>query len=110
MSMPVRVSAFPMILMAALTACGGGGGGGGGVIAPAAVSSGAPAEVAFTSFSGIAPNQTVVMSGLSQSQTGSGTDIDLDPVGSTAKLTYDADRNLTGISFSTPQSSVAFGA
>jgi transferrin binding protein len=120
MSMPVRVSAVPMILMAALTACGGGGGGGSvhtparvPAPVPAAVAGQAPEESAFTSFSAIAPNRTLVMSGVSQ--TGSGTDASftLDPVSesnSAARLSFDADRNLSGISINTPQSGVAFGA
>jgi hypothetical protein len=116
MSMPVRVSAVPMILIAALTACGGGGGGGS-VHTPAPAPAPVPAAVAgqesaFTSFSAITPNRTVVMSGVSQ--TGSGTDnaLVLDPAdgsNSTVRLTYDADRNFSGMSFSTPQSITTFG-
>jgi hypothetical protein len=106
MSMSFRVAAFPMILMTALSACVGGGGGSG-------ERGSVVREVPFTSFSAVGPNETVVMSGVSQ--TGSGTDsaFNLDPVnetGSTAKLTYDANRNLSGIGISTPRSSVSFGA
>jgi hypothetical protein len=101
-----------MALTAALTACGGGGGSG--VIRP---------EVPFTSFSALQPNTTVVMSGISQTASGTQTiamdgtmTIDtialgaVDTANSTAKLTYDAHLGLIGISVSTPQSSVSFSA
>jgi hypothetical protein len=95
-----------MILLAGLAACGGGGGGGGSTIR----------EVPFTSFSAIAPNQTVVMSGISETVSGT---IDasgvvtpnasvLDTANSTARLTYDGNRNLSQISFGTPQASESF--
>jgi hypothetical protein len=112
MTMSIRISAFPAILLATLAACGGGGGGGS-VIDPGptpAPAAGNP-ETAFASFSAIRPNQTVVMSGISQ--TGSGTDsaFKLDPLNtnSTAKLSYNPDRELVGMSMITPQSTVDFG-
>jgi len=110
MSMPFRASAVCAILTAALTACVGAGGGSGGSVQEAQ----APVipEVPFTSFSAVGRSQTTVMSGLSQ--TGSGTDaaFNLDAVdagNSTARLTYDANGNLSGLTLSAPQSTVAFG-
>jgi hypothetical protein len=97
-----------MALAAALTACGGGGGGS------------LIREVPFTSFAAIAPNETVVMPGISATIGGT-TDISgnqvltfdassvLDTSNSTAKLTYNGFGDLSGMSFSTPQSSASFG-
>ncbi len=99
MSMSFRVAAFPVVLTTALSACGGGGGGGGSVIRQIP-------EVPFTSFSATAPNTTVVMPGLSQSLSGANDD----PVDATAKLTYGANGELSGIAFSSPQVSTSFGA
>jgi C-lobe and N-lobe beta barrels of Tf-binding protein B len=111
MSMPFRISAASMVLTAALAACGGGGGGGGGVIAPGQTA-GNPQEVGFTSFAAVAPNQTVVMSGLSQGGSGTATAFNVGAANessSSAKLTYDDAGNLTGMSMSTPGSSLFFG-
>lgn len=106
---PVRAVAFPMIVLAALTACGGGGGGGG------------VREVPFTSFSAVGPRQVVVMSGISETIGGT-TDLNgvqvlsmdsssvLDSASSTARLTYDGSGNLSEISVSTPQSSLSLGS
>jgi heat shock protein HslJ len=112
MSMHLRafpIRAFSMIVLSALAACGGGGGGGGSVIQPAP----AHVEVPFTSFSAIAPNQTVIMPGLSQTGSGTGSAFNLDPVdanNSTAKLSFGSDGKLSGISLSAPRSGVSFGA
>jgi hypothetical protein len=115
--MPTPIpAAFPIVLLAALTACGGGGGGGGSTIR----------EVPF-SFSAIASNQTVVLTGLSL--TGEGTTIEgttdsvffgrtadsflsgsPDDSNSTATLSYGANRDLSGLAISTPASSVSFSA
>jgi hypothetical protein len=92
--------------VASLTACGGGGGGGGGSIV----------EVPFTSFSAVAPRQTVVMTGISETIGGttdvSGTQVlSLDPstvldsASSTARLTYDVSGNISQVNIRTPQSS-----
>lgn len=107
MPTPVRAAAFPMILLAALTACGGGGGGGGNTIR----------DVPFTSFSAIGGNERVTISGNSQTAEGTNTGIIvntflLNPVNdsnSAMALTYDRNRNLSGISIGTPQSSVSYG-
>jgi hypothetical protein len=106
MTTSVRAAAFPVILLAALTACGGGGAGGGTRVVP------------FFSFLGAAPNETVNMPGVSQTGSGTitGVTVDsfslnpaVDQANSTMRLTYDGNRNLSGISISTPQSSVSFG-
>jgi hypothetical protein len=107
-----RALALSAVVTAALTACGGGGGGGNTI-----------REVPFTSFSAVAPNETVVMSGISQTASGTmtvgaGGDISIDtanlgPVdsgNSTARLTYNGFGDLSGMSFSTPQSSASYGA
>jgi hypothetical protein len=86
-----------------LAACGGGGGGGGNTIR----------EVPFTSFSAAAPNETVVMPGVSLIANATATTFDInlpDDANSAMRLTYDGGRNLAGINISTPSSSVAFGA
>lgn len=104
MSMPFRISAVSLVLTA-LTACGGGGGGGGSVVTPT--------EVPFTSFSAVVPNQTVVMSGISQTGSGTASAFSLhaaDTRDSTARLSFDADGALSALSLSAPRSSVSFGA
>jgi hypothetical protein len=106
MPTPVRATAFPVILLAALTACGGGGAGGGTRVVP------------FISFLGAAPNETLNMPGVSQTGSGTTTGVTVDSfslnpavdqANSTLRLTYDGNRNLSGISISTPQSSVSYG-
>ncbi len=101
--------ALALALIAALSGCGGGGGGGSTI-----------REVPFTSFSAVKPNETVVMTGISQTVSGSQTtmpgavnvtSVNPDPVNignTTVKLTYDGSRDLAGIDISTPQSSVSF--
>ena len=114
MSSSIRVS-FAMVATSALAACAGGGGGDGSVVRNDSAfrnDSVVIRQVPFTSFSAVAPNETVIMPGISQ--TGSGTDaaFNLDAVdggNSTARLTYDADGNLSGLTLSAPQSTVAFG-
>jgi len=104
----IRTTAFPIAVLAALSACGGGGGGGGNTIR----------DVPFTSFSVIGGNERVTISGLSQTATathnlGTITGFALNPINeseSAMALTYDRNRNLSGISIGTPQSSVSFGA
>jgi hypothetical protein len=108
----IRTTALSIIVLAALTACGGGGGGGGNTIR----------EVPFTSFSALAPDQTAVMTGISQTATGNitvfgggGFRVDTASLGgvdtdnSTARLTYNGSADLSAMSFSTPQSSASFG-
>lgn len=107
MSMYFRVAAFPIVLMSALGACvggagGGGGGPGGGSVAP---------DVSFTSFTAIPPNQAVVMQGVSQTASGTSSTLqlnDIDRNDSSTVLTYDAKGNLTGLTLTTPQSSMSF--
>jgi hypothetical protein len=110
MSMSFRVTAFPIILTALLSACAGGGGGGAG--GDRGSVAGVIPEVAFTSFSAAGRNQTVVMSGMSQSGSGTieafGLDA-IDETASTAKLTYDGNRNVSGFSLATPRASMSFG-
>lgn len=103
-------SVLPALFLALLAACGGGGGGG----------SSGPTDVQFTSFSGLGPNQRANMTGISQ--TASGTAIPqvggflvssvalggFDDASSRAQLTYDANRNLSAMSFTAPQSSASF--
>lgn len=104
MSMSFRISAFPWIL-AVLTACAGGGGGGGSVTEPS--------EVPFSSFSAVAPEQTVVMSGVSQTGSGTASAFSLhsaDTSQSTARLSFDAEGKLSSLSLAAPRSSVSFGA
>jgi C-lobe and N-lobe beta barrels of Tf-binding protein B len=110
MSRSLRICAVPVILTAVLAACAGGGGGGAGG-AGATVSS--PMEVPFSAFDAVRANQTVTMTGISQ--TGSGTDsaFNLDPVDwstSSARLTFDDKGNLSAFSFSAPGGSAAFNA
>lgn len=108
MNRPIKTTVFNIIVLAALTACGGGGGGGGNTIR----------DVPFTSFAVIGGNQRVTISGDSQTAQGTNTGIMVDsltfnPVNegnSTITLTYDRDRNLSGLSIGTPQSSVSYGA
>lgn len=103
MSMFIRVSAFATLVLAGLAGCaGGGGGGGGGAIGQSAVQA-APPEVSFSSFSATGPNQTSVMPGMAQTLVESNV-----PVDATAKITYDATGRLSGIAYSTPQSSRSF--
>lgn len=102
--------ALTMTMMtAALAGCGGGGGGK------------AIVEVPFTAFRNVQPNQTVVMTGISQTVSGSQTtdanfdvtvtSVNPDPLNegnTTVKLTYDRSAELAGLAVSTPQSSVSF--
>src|SRR5688500_14948168 len=102
--MRTAVAAFAVALV--LSGCGGGGGSSGG---GAVVTSGGPAiEVPLTSFSAIAPNQTVVMDGIAV--TASGTQViqsdgtytissaNLNPAGGgTVRLSYDGNRMLKTI-------------
>jgi hypothetical protein len=89
-----------------LCACGGGGGGGGTIIR----------EVAFTSVSAIGPNQRVVMDGVSLHADAivAGTTVTSFNINaphesnSSMRLTYDGNRNLSGIAFATPEASVSF--
>ena len=97
------------MVMGALGGCGGGGGGGV-----------ARVEVRFTSFASVKPNQTVVMTGISQTVSGSQTtgaggvkvsSVNADALNqgnTTVKLGYDGSLNLDGIAITTPQSSVSF--
>ena len=97
-----------LVLVAALSGCGGGDEG-------SAVS-----EVPFTSFGAIQENETVVMSGLSQTASGDQTtgpgaiqftSVNLDALNNgntTVRLTYGTGLRLDGIAVSTPQSSVSF--
>ena len=101
----IRTTAFPIAVLAALSACGGGGGGGG------------VREVPFTNFSSIGGRQTAVMTGVSETVSGTRDAFGavtanpsvLDTANSTARLTYDGNRNLSDITFSTPQVSGSFG-
>jgi hypothetical protein len=101
----IRTTASTIVVLAALSACGGGGGGGG------------VREVPFTSFSAIGGGQTAVMTGISETVSGTRDPSGivtpnpsvLDTANSTARLTYDGNRNLSQISFSTPQVSGSFG-
>ena len=109
--MSSRFAEFGLVLLVA--GCGGGGGGGGGSSIP---------EVPFSAFSAVQPNTTVVMSGgMSTTVTGSyvGTlpnitiqtmnpPVDDFNGASTQKLTYDANRALTGMAFSTPSGGASF--
>lgn len=107
---PAAKSIATAIAATSLAACGGGGGGGGG---------GTPTPpptslVTFTQFSAIAPNQTVIMNGTAVTASGNQTSTSItsmEPFQSgdgELRLTYDGARALSGISVSTPQSSVAF--
>jgi hypothetical protein len=107
-----RVTAVS-ILVTVLGACGGGGGGGG--VRP-------PAEVPFTSFSAVAPNQTVVLRGDSQGTfgtriPGTTTVTSFDGVVASSelaelRLSYDANRTLEAVRITAPghsgYSSVSF--
>lgn len=104
--MAFRIAVVAAASLALLPGCGG--------------SSSSMPEVPFTSFAAVKPNETVVMSGISQtgsgSQTLSGagvtvTSVNLDAVdaaGSAAKLSFGPTGDLTGVSVSTPQHSIAF--
>jgi hypothetical protein len=109
MSNYVRVSAFPAMILATLTACGGGGGGGGSLLAPPAAPAAGP-EVTFSSFSAVQPNTTTVMPGISRTGRGSANAVQLDPVStnSVAKLNIGPDGKVTGMSLLAPASSVVF--
>ncbi len=89
----VRAAAFGIILLAGLAACGGGGVA---VVIP---------DVPFLSFIGPTPNEPVVLPGVSFNLGGA-----VDQADSTLSLTHDADLDLVGLSISTPDSSVSFGA
>ena len=103
---------YAVCFLALLAACGGGGGGGG------------PVDVQFTSFSTIAPNQRANMNGISQTASGTGTSgaggsftvssvaipPPVDTVNSGARITFDSNRNISAMSFTTPQSSAAFSS
>src|SRR3712207_180522 len=90
----VMTRVLPLVLTGALSGCGGGGGGGGQTIR----------QVPFTSFSDVKPNETVVMTGISQTVSGSQTtspgavnvtSMNVEPVNTgntTVKLTYDGSR------------------
>jgi hypothetical protein len=108
MSNYVRVSAFPAVVLATLTACGGGGGGGS-VIAPPAAPAAGP-EATFSSFSAMTPNTTAVMPGIAQTGRGSASAMQLDPVStnSMAKLNIGADGKVNGMSLLAPASSAVF--
>jgi hypothetical protein len=105
---PVRAVAFPMIVLAALTACGGGGGGGGSTIR----------DVPFTSFQDVQPNQRVVMTAISETVIGNvdqfgnvsniGASV-LDEGNSAVGLTYDSSRTLSRIDINTPATSLSAG-
>jgi hypothetical protein len=105
---PIQTVAFPVVVSAALTACGGGGGGGGVRDVP---------STSFTSFQDVRPNQRVVMTGISQTVTG-----DVNQFGtisnisagaldeaSTVSLTYGSSGNLSRIDINTPTTSIAAG-
>ena len=107
--MSSRFAEFGLVLLVA--GCGGGGGGGSSI-----------PEVPFSAFSAVKPNTTVVMnSGISTTATGSYTTIGNtttvslagpaieDPsAANTQKLTYDSNRALSGMSFSTPNGNASF--
>ena len=105
MSIPFRISTFPLVLTMALAACGGGGGGGGTVqpdlkaLPPAAPS-----------------GRTVVLNGVSQTaaatHSGSVETWDNAPISTNSSMTLDLDGNgfLQNLRINTPQSSVSFGA
>jgi len=87
MSMSFRVTAFPIILTAVLSACGSGGGGAGGADRGSVAGEGPfpPQSPAV---------QTVVMN--------------VNDSASTAELTYDDSNNLSGIDISTPQTTLSY--
>lgn len=110
MSISVRVFAVPAVLVTTLSACGGGGGGGS-VLAPGAGPAGGP-ETSFSSFAAVRPSTTSVMSGISQTGRGTASSFKLDGVNSSnssARIGYDGAGNPGALSFSAPNSSVAFG-
>ena len=102
---------IPFLPLALLAACGGGGGGG------SSGPAGSNTDVTFTSFEAARPNTTVVMQGISQSLSGTvnpnGTVDSLalgtvDGTRSTARLTYNATRELSNMTFLAPQSGAIF--
>lgn len=107
--MSSRFAELALVLLVA--GCGGGGGGGSSI-----------PEVPFSAFSAVQPNTTVVMSGgISATANGSyhtvGSTVVVDSVSpavqdtagnSTQKLTYDSNRALSGMSFTTPSGSASF--
>lgn len=96
----MRTKRLAGVLVAlSITGCGGGGGGGGST-PPQSL------EVPFTSFSAIGPRQTVVMPGISQSASVTGSAVTFSAVDSsntTVKLTYNDAIALTGGNLATPQ-------
>lgn len=110
-----------LIALVALGACGGGGGGGG-TVAPAPEAGLPPADEGqnqnLVSFSTVAPNETVVMTGDSVTVTAtvSTTEepITITAVGTasietaTVRFSYDGDRALRAIEVETPQASFSF--
>jgi heat shock protein HslJ len=111
MSKYVRVFALPAIVSATLTACGGGGGGGSVLQGPGAGPAGFGPETPFTSFSATKPNTTAVMTGMSQTGSGTASAFKLDTINSTnstARVGYDSAGNPTALSLSAPSSSVSF--
>src|SRR4051812_1461247 len=115
-----------MVLALVLAGCAGGGSGGGGPAgdAPPAGAAGTPAgtpgDPPFTSFAAIQPNQTVVLSGMSQTamgtQSGPSNNLTMGPLvpvavdttGTTLSLTYDGAGALSGVQISSPNSSMSF--
>lgn len=107
--MSSRFAEFGLVLLVA--GCGGGGGGGSSI-----------PEVPFSAFSAVQPNTTVVMSG-GMSTTATGTYVGALPNitvqgmnppvddfsgANTQKLTYDGNKTLSGMAFSTPSGGASF--
>jgi hypothetical protein len=94
-----------------LAGCGGGGSGGGG---PAGDPM--PQTLGFTSFSAVQPNQTVAMSGMSQTVNGNNTATavtsatfgGVDTASTSVQLTYDAAKTLSGIAVASSDASISF--
>src|SRR5687767_12929185 len=109
MAFAMRSAVVPFVLVA-LGACGGGGGGGGG----------GAVEVPFSSFSSVAPNQTVVMDATTRTSTITyttdpfgnvtviGSTVNPQELAGTMRLTYNGSRTLSGISINSPNSNVSF--
>jgi transferrin binding protein len=103
-------TAATVFICASLTACGGGGGS-----ATNGPTFGVPGTP-FVSFSAVQANQTVNMQGLSTTVNGtlSGTTVStlsgftLDTSATTARLSYDGVRALSGVSVTTPAGSISF--
>src|SRR5688572_23008829 len=112
MSKSIRVFAVPTIFLATLSACGGGGGGSLLSQAPGAGPAGFGPEATFTSFSAVKPNTTAVMTGISQTGSGTASAFKLDEVkgSSSARVGYDSGGNPAALSFSSPSSSVTFAS